>query len=167
MAELTHVDRGIDPTYDAHSCVLVLGSMASPASRELGYNYGHPRNRFWPVLAACTGEPTPETTEERRAFVLRHRIALWDVIASCDIAGASDTSIKNVVPNDLTLVTRQAPIRAVFCTGAKAHELYQRWCQTSVGMPATRLPSTSPANAACSFERLVAAYQQIFDAIEA
>ena len=161
---LAHVDQGIPPTYDAKSRVLVLGTMASPKSREVGYNYGHPQNRFWKVMAALAGEPLPLTTEERRAFALRWHIALWDVVASCDIDGASDASIRNPKPNDLARIVRAAPIEAIFCTGAKAHELYRKLgCERSCGMPATRLPSTSPANAACSFERLVAAYEQIFD----
>lgn len=163
MAELVHVSKGIDPTYDAHSRVLVLGSMASPKSRETGYNYGHPQNRFWRVLATLADVPVPQGNDDKRAFVLRHHIALWDVVASCDIAGASDTSIRNVVPNDLTLVTRAAPIQGIFCTGAKAHELYRRHCEAAVGLPATRLPSTSPANAACTFERLLEAYRPVLE----
>lgn len=163
MPELTHVVHSIPPTYDEHSRVLVLGSMASPKSRETGYNYGHPQNRFWRVLARIADEPTPASNEDKRAFCLRHHIALWDVIAECDIEGASDSSIRNAAPNKLSLITKVAPIEAIFCTGAKAHALYRRLCERDVGMPAVRLPSTSPANAAFGMDRLVEAYAQIFE----
>ncbi len=161
MEHLTHT---IPPTFDGRSRVLVLGSFPSPKSREFGFNYGHPQNRFWKVLAVLAEEEVPQGTEARRAFCLRWGIALWDVISECDITGASDTSIRNARPNQLSRVTKSAPIEAVFCTGAKAHELYRRLgCQEECGLPATRLPSTSPANAACSFERLVDAYAAIFE----
>lgn len=161
MERLTHT---IPPTFDERSRVLVLGSFPSPKSREYGFNYGHPQNRFWRVLATLANEEVPEGTDARRAFCLRWGIALWDVIAECDIEGASDTSIRNARSNQLSLVTRTAPVEAVFCTGAKAHELYRRLgCEEECGLPATRLPSTSPANAACSFDRLVEAYAAIFD----
>lgn len=161
MEHLTHT---IPPTFDENSRVLVLGSFPSPKSREGQFNYGHPQNRFWRVLAELAGEPLPQTNAEKRGFCLRHGIALWDVIAECDIEGASDTSIKNAVPNRLSLITRAAPIEAVFCTGAKAHQLYRRLgCERECGLPATRLPSTSPANAACKMDQLLAAYAAIFE----
>lgn len=160
---LERVVHSIPPTYDAHSRVLVLGSMPSPKSRETGYNYGHPQNRFWRVLAQLANEPVPATNELKRDFCLLHGIALWDVLAECEIEGASDASIRNAKPNDLTKITHAAPIEAIFCTGAKAHTLYRRLCQKDVGMPATRLPSTSPANAACGMDRLVEAYAAIFE----
>ena len=160
MARLSHT---IPPTFDENSRVLVLGSFPSPKSREFGYNYGHPQNRFWKVLATLAEEPTPATNDDKRQFCLRHGIALWDVIAECDIEGASDSSIRNARPNQLSLITKTAPIEAVFCTGAKAYELYQRLgCEQECGLRATRLPSTSPANAACSFDRLLEAYSAIF-----
>lgn len=161
MEHLTHT---IPPTFDHNSRVLVLGSFPSPKSREYGYNYGHPQNRFWRVLSTLAGEPLPTTNDQKRAFCLRHGIALWDVVAECDIQGASDTSIKNARANQLSLITRHAPIEAIFCTGAKAHELYRRLgCEAECGLPATKLPSTSPANAACSLERLIQAYASIFE----
>lgn len=162
MAEQQRIIHSIPPTFDERSRVLVLGTMPSPASRQGGYNYGHPRNRFWQVLARIAGEPTPTTNERKRDFCLRHHIALWDVLAECDIAGASDASIKNAVPNRLTDITQAAPIEAVFCTGAKSYELYNRFCADDVGIPAVKLPSTSPANAACSTERLLREYAAIF-----
>ena len=156
----------IPPTFDERSRVLVLGSMPSPKSRDTGYNYGHPQNRFWKVLAQLAREEPPATNEEKKAFCLRHGIALWDVLAECEIEGASDASIRNAKPNDLTLITRSAPIEEIFCTGAKAHALYHRLCEKDVGMPATRLPSTSPANAACGMEKLLEAYAAIFHRLE-
>lgn len=161
MEHLTHT---IPPTYDDRSRVLVLGSFPSPKSREGAYNYGHPQNRFWRVLSTLAGEELPVTNDEKRSLCLRHGIALWDVVAECDIEGASDTSIRNARPNRLSLVTRAAPIEAVYCTGAKAHELYRRLgCERECGLPATRLPSTSPANAACGMDQLLEAYAVIFD----
>ncbi len=157
------------PVYDETSCVLVLGTIPSPKSREQGFYYGHPRNRFWKVLSAVWEEEEPVTVEERRAFVLRHHIALWDVLASCSIRGASDASIRDAVPNDLNQIIQAAPVRAIFCTGARAADLYDRYCRMSVGMVAVRLPSTSPANCAVSEEKLLEAYRVIrhyTDAIE-
>ena len=162
--ESEHLTHTIPPTFDCCSRVLVLGSFPSPKSREYGFNYGHPQNRFWRVLASLADEDVPMTVDERKDFCLRHGIALWDVVGECDIVGASDTSIRNARPNDLSLITRSAPIEAVFCTGSKAHELYRRLgCEQMCGMAAVRLPSTSPANAACGMDRLVEAYRQVFE----
>ena len=163
MAQLQRIVHSIPPTFDERSRVLVLGTMPSPASRDLGFNYGHPRNRFWNVMAQLAGEPLPATNERKRDFCLRHHIALWDVLAECDIEGASDASIRNARPNRLTDITLTAPIEAVFCTGAKSYELYNRFCADDVGIPAVKLPSTSPANAACSTERLLREYAAIFE----
>ena len=163
MAQRQRIVHSIPPTFDDRSRVLVLGTMPSPASRELGFNYGHPRNRFWKVLSQLAGEPLPATNERKRDFCLRHHIALWDVLAQCDIEGASDASIAGAVPNRLTRITETAPIEAVFCTGAKSYELYCRLCADDVGIPAVKLPSTSPANAACSLERLLREYAAVFE----
>lgn len=161
---MQHLVHTIPPTFDERSRVLVLGSFPSPKSREGQFNYGHPQNRFWRVLAQLAGEELPQTNDEKRSLCLRHGIALWDVVAECDIQGASDTSIKNARPNQLSLITKQAPIEAVFCTGAKAYELYRRLgCEQECGLPATRLPSTSPANAACGMDRLLEAYAAVFE----
>ena len=161
---MEHIVHSIPPTYDERSRVLVLGSLPSPKSREYGFNYGHPRNRFWDVMARLADEPIPSTVERKRDFCLRHHIALWDVVAECDIEGASDASIRNARANDLARIVEAAPIEAVFCTGAKAHELYKRLgCEQACGLPAIKLPSTSPANAATSFEALVEAYAQVFE----
>lgn len=155
----THVDHAIDPVFDERSRVLMLGTMPSPASRESGFFYGHPQNRFWRVLAAVFDEPVPESIEDKRDLLLRRRIALWDVLASCDIEGASDASIRNAHPNDLSRVFEAADIQAVFATGAKAGQLYARFCQKAYGIPCVTLPSTSPANAKARLDDLVGAYR--------
>lgn len=154
----------IEPVFDERSRVLVLGTMPSPKSREIGFYYGHPQNRFWRVLAALFDEPVPTTNEERTALLLAHRIALWDVLASCTIKGASDASIADAVPNDLSRITEAAPIQRVFCTGATAARLYRKHCEAATGIPATQLPSTSPANAAWSLDRLIEAYRPLAEA---
>lgn len=156
---LERVEHILPPVFDGRSRALVLGTMPSPASRASGFYYGHPRNRFWPVMAAVFGEPrVPEGPDERRAFALRHGVALWDVLASCSIRGASDASIADPVPNDIRAVLDAAPVQAVFATGSTAWSLYRRLCEPACGVPAVRLPSTSPANASWSLGRLVEAY---------
>lgn len=159
-----HIVHSIPPTFDERSRVLVLGSLPSPKSREYGFNYGHPRNRFWQIMARLADEPVPDTVDRKRDFCLRHHIALWDVVAECDIEGASDASIRNAIPNDLARIVSHAPIKAVFCTGAKAHELYNKLgCEQACGLPAVKLPSTSPANAKATLEDLVAAYACVLE----
>ena len=146
------------PLYDGRSRVLILGSFPSVKSREAGFFYGHPQNRFWKVLAALFGEAVPRSIEEKKALVLRRRLALWDSIASCDIAGSSDASITNVTPNDLRPILEGADIRAVFCNGGASLRVYERWCRPLTGREAVGLPSTSPANARWSLERLTEAW---------
>ncbi len=152
------VRHPIPPTWDSRSEVLILGSFPSVKSREAGYFYGHPRNRFWEVLAAVFEEHVPVGTEERRAFLLRNHIAVWDVIASCEISGSSDSSIRNAVPNDLSGILNGAKIRQIFCNGQTAFRLYQRFLRPVTGREAVCLPSTSPANAAWTSEKLAAAW---------
>ncbi len=168
------IDHPIAPVYDSASRVLILGSFPSVKSREQMFFYGHPQNRFWKVLAALVSEncgkaacdadfvrnvSAPATVEEKRAFLLKNRIAVWDVIASCEITGSSDASIRGAVPNDLTPILEAAGIRAVFTNGGKAYQLYVRYLESATGRKAIRLPSTSPANAAFSLERLVQEWQ--------
>lgn len=160
-AQPQQVLHPLDPVFDERSRVLVLGSMPSPASREAGFYYGHPQNRFWRVLARLFDEPVATTNERKRDQLLRHHIALWDVVASCTISGASDASIQDAVPNDLNAILQSSPIQAVFCTGSKAAQLYTRLCEPATGVPCVRLPSTSPANAAVKFDELVEAYREI------
>lgn len=159
MMEYGHVDHAIDPVFDERSRVLMLGTMPSPASREAGFFYGHPQNRFWRVLAAIFDEPVPETIEDKHDLLLRRRIALWDVLASCDIEGASDASIRNARPNDLSRIFDAADIQAVFATGTKAGQLFAKYCEADCGMPCVTLPSTSPANAKMRLEDLTEAYR--------
>lgn len=160
-AERASAMHPFPPVFDAASHTLILGSFPSPASRASGFYYGHPRNRFWPVLAAVYGAPVPEGADERRRFVLERGLALWDVLASCVIAGAADASIAQAVPNDIHRVARAASIDRVFTTGGAAHSLYRRFAAASVGIDAVSLPSTSPANARASFDFLVRAYAVI------
>ena len=138
----------IAPVYDENSRILILGSFPSVKSREAAFFYGHPQNRFWRVLAAVLGEETPQTVAEKKSLLLRHGVALWDVIASCDIAGSSDASITNVAPNDLSRILDTAPVRRIFCNGGTAYRFYRRYDE------AEALPSTSPANARSSVQAL-------------
>ena len=144
------------PVYNAHSRALILGTWPSPKSREMAFYYGHPQNRFWPMLAALTGEPVPvrEDIEAKKQIILRHGLALWDTLESCTITGASDASIKDVVPNDIAALLAKALIEAVFCNGATAYRIYTKYLQPVSGIAAIKLPSTSPANAACRPEKL-------------
>ncbi|MBQ6798677.1 MAG: DNA-deoxyinosine glycosylase [Oscillospiraceae bacterium] len=144
--------HNIPPVWDEQSHILILGSFPSVKSREGRFFYHHPQNRFWKVLAAVLEEPLPETVEEKKAMLLRNRIALWDVIASCEIQGSGDSSIRNAVPNDLSVI--RAPVAAVFCNGQTAHKLYKKHLQPVTGKEAIPLPSTSPANAARSQAQL-------------
>lgn len=156
--DATTVTHEIQPVFDSRSRVLLLGTMPSPASREQGFYYGHPQNRFWRVLAAIFDEPAPRTIEEKRDMLLRHHIALWDVLASCEIEGASDASIRDAQPNDLARIFDAADIRAVFATGTKAGELYRKLIEPTLDAPCTTLPSTSPANAKMKLADLIDAY---------
>ena len=164
----------IPPVWDSESEVLILGTMPSPKSREAGFFYMHPQNRFWKVLPAVFGEtlrcpnnsPDREAAIlERRDFLLRHYIALWDVLASCQISGAADSSIKNARPNDFDEILGHSKIKRLFCTGKTAWSLWEKTCAEKYEEPyqltVECLPSTSPANAACSLEKLIEAYKVI------
>lgn len=155
---VTHL---FEPVFNEESRILILGTMPSPKSRELGFYYGHPRNRFWPVMADVMGEVYPATIEEKIAFCHRNRIAVWDVLKSCEISGADDNSIKNPVANDMNEILAHAPVQAIFATGTKASTLYQKYCFPHTGTPVIRLPSTSPANCGTSYEKLREAYSII------
>jgi len=143
------------PVYNEKSRILILGSFPSVKSREASFYYQHPQNRFWKVISAIIDVPTPETIEEEKAMLLRNTIAVWDVIYSCDINGSSDSSIKNVVPNDIAKVLNQTGVETVYANGGKAYELYNRYCYKSTNKKIIKLPSTSPANARYSLERLI------------
>lgn len=155
------VEHPIKPVYDANSKILILGSFPSVKSREAGFFYGHPQNRFWKVLAAVTGQEVPQTISEKRTFLLRNHIAVWDVIQSCDIIGSSDSSIKNVAANDLSEILDRSRIRQIYVNGRKAEQLYLKYIYPETKIEAVCLPSTSPANAAWNLERLISAWSRI------
>ncbi|MCD8009578.1 MAG: DNA-deoxyinosine glycosylase [Lachnospiraceae bacterium] len=158
--EYQHIIQPFAPVFDAHSRILILGSFPSVKSREGGFYYHHPQNRFWKVLATVLEVPVPGTIEEKKNMLLSHGIAIWDVIESCDIIGSSDSSIKNVIPADLRQITEHAPIRQVCTNGGTAGRLYDKYCLSTTGLPATKLPSTSPANAAWSLKRLTEVWKR-------
>lgn len=158
---MEHIIHPIPPLYDERSRVLILGSFPSVKSREAQFFYGHPQNRFWRVLAAVLGCPAPQTVPEKKAMLYAHRIALWDVIGNCDIEGSADSSIRNAVPNDLTPILQTADIQAIYCNGATSYKLYRKHLAPQTGYEAVKLPSTSPANAAWSLERLTEAWREI------
>lgn len=156
---MIHIERTrqihpIAPLFDAHSRVLILGSFPSVKSREARFFYGHPQNRFWHVLADIFGEAPPEGIAEKKSLALRYGVALWDVIAQCKIAGSSDASITDVVPNDLSVILNAADICAIFCNGSTACAYYNKYCRVQTGRDAILLPSTSPANARWTREKL-------------
>ena len=152
--------------YAPDSRILILGSFPSVKSREQRFFYGHPQNRFWRVLAALLGTSVPQTVEEKQDFLLAHRIALWDVIASCEITGSSDASIRNAVPNDLTPILETASIRQIFTNGGTAHRLYRKYIFPLTGWEDIALPSTSPANAARSLDALIDAWQTVREVLD-
>lgn len=155
------VEHCFPPVYNENSRVLILGTMPSPKSREGGFYYGNPQNRFWPVLAQIFSETLARTNQERRTLILRHGLALWDVLKACDIMGASDATIANPIANDIRPLLNAVPIRAVFCTGKTAFSLFQNFWGTDLGLPVVCLPSPSAANARFSLPMLVEAYRQI------
>lgn len=159
MAEL--VTHPLAPIFDAHSRVLILGTMPSPASRAAAFYYAHPQNRFWRVLCAVLGEQVPTDNAGKTALVLRRGIALWDTLAACEITGAADSAIKNPQPSDLAPIFETGDIQKVFVTGQKAAQLYRRYQQPRFGVEAAVLPSPSPANCAVGFAALCAAYAEI------
>ena len=168
---MTSVTHPIPPVWDSKSQILILGTMPSPKSREAGFFYMHPRNRFWSVMAEVFGETlahpnnAPDHTaaiEERRAFLLRHHLAMWDVLASCEITGAADSSIKNAIPNDFSEILENSKVRQIICTGKTSFNLWQKNCaalyEPRYNLTVHCLPSTSPANAQWSKEKLVKEY---------
>ena len=151
----------IDPVYDSSSKILILGSFPSVRSREAGFFYGHPQNRFWKVTSAVFDEETPETIEEKRKFLLRNHIAVWDVLQSCDIEGSSDSSIRNVVPNDLGKILNCADIKVIYVNGKTAYRYYLKYTEKETQREAVCLPSTSPANASWSTDKLILEWKRI------
>lgn len=155
-----------EPVYDERSKVLILGSFPSVKSREQKFYYGHPQNRFWKVLARLFAVEVPVTTGQKKELLLAHRVAIWDVIASCEIIGSSDSSIKNVVPADIGHLLLETGICHIYANGKTAEKLYKKYIEPMTGCPATGLPSTSPANAAYSVDKLCVHWQVILDAVQ-
>lgn len=157
----THVSHDFEPVFDENSKVLILGTFPSVKSRENQFYYGHPQNRFWKVIAGLTESEVPQTIEEKKKILLEHGIAIWDVIESCDIIGSSDSSIKNVVPADIERVVANSKIQNIYANGGTAKKLYEKYNQKKTGREIIGLPSTSPANAAYSLERLLECWQEV------
>lgn len=155
------VMHNIEPVYDENSRILILGSFPSVKSRETAFFYGHSQNRFWRLIAGLCGEQTPESIDEKKALLLRHHIALWDVIESCEITGSADSSIKNAVANDFSRILDKAHIRQIYANGSTAYNLYRKYADENI----IKLPSTSPANAAWGIDRLMEAWSVILEQI--
>ena len=161
MTKPQNIIHPIPPLYDGNSRILILGSFPSVKSREAMFFYSHPQNRFWRLLAVLFDEEAPTTIDEKRSFALRHNIAMWDVIHSCTITGSSDSSIRDVVPNDLSVILDNSSVERIFCNGALSYNMYMKYIFPATGITAEKLPSTSPANAAYSLERLAAEWGRI------
>jgi TDG/mug DNA glycosylase family protein len=164
---MEHVEHTFEPVFDSTSRILILGTFPSVKSREGNFYYHHPQNRFWKVLSGLLDEPLPATVDEKKRMLLSRHIAIWDVIESCDIQGSSDSSIRNVVPADLARILDHAPVKQIYANGETAYKLYRKYCEESAKMPAVRLPSTSPANAAWSLERLTQAWSVMLENLTA
>lgn len=165
MGEYQKVRHEFEPVFDRDSRVLILGSFPSVRSREQQFYYGHPQNRFWKVIAGLTGSQVPQSIEEKKRMLLSHRIAVWDVIAECEIIGSSDSSIRNVVPTDLNRILQCADIRRIYANGGTARKLFERFQKESCGREIVGLPSTSPANAAFSLDRLLESWQEVAEVL--
>lgn len=150
-----HIVHSIPPLFNSDSRILILGSLPSVKSREAMFFYGHPQNRFWKMISLVFGEPFPQSVEEKKKLVLKHNLAMWDAIYSCDIIGSSDSSIKNVTPTDLKRIVDHSKVEKVLCNGKTSGKYYEQYQMKELGIRAEVLPSTSPANAACSLEKLV------------
>lgn len=149
------------PLYDENSEILILGSFPSVKSREEMFFYGHPQNRFWKVIAAVTKNQIPETIPQKKELLLKNRIALWDVIASCEITGSSDSSIKNVIPNDITEILNNSKITRIYVNGKTSEKFYNKYIKERTGVSAICLPSTSPANAVWTLDKLISEWKRI------
>ena len=158
---MNRIDHPFGPLYNENSRVLILGSFPSVKSREQQFFYGHPQNRFWRVITSIFNQKTPETIEEKKTLILENRLALWDSIASCEITGSSDASIRNAKANDIGIILKSCKIDGIYCNGRKSYELYCRYIQPDTKREAICLPSTSPANAQWSLDRLIDAWSVI------
>lgn len=155
-----HVTHTLGPVFDENAKVLVLGSFPSVKSREQQFYYGHPQNRFWKVMAAVFDSDVPVTIEEKKQFLQKHKVALWDVIKSCDIVGSADSSIRNAEGNDMRVILNQSKVERIFVNGGKAYELFMKYCICEGVPEAKKLPSTSPANAAWTLPRLIEVWKK-------
>ncbi|HWT74921.1 MAG TPA: DNA-deoxyinosine glycosylase [Mobilitalea sp.] len=158
---MDRVTHPIPPLYNKDSKILILGSFPSVKSRDAQFFYHHPQNRFWKVISSVYQVPLPSTIEEKKSMLLSCAVAVWDVIQSCEITGSADSSIKNVLPNDLSVILKTADIRKIITNGNTAHQLYMKYIFPVTGLEAMKLPSTSPANAASSLEKLIDAWSYI------
>lgn len=165
MQEYNHIKRNFGPIFDENSRILILGSFPSVKSREAEFFYGHPRNRFWKLLCAVLGCDLPEDTAGKTELLLRNRIALWDTIEECDIVGSSDSSIRNVIPTDIMRILDCADIREIYCNGNTSYRLFMKYLYPVCGRLPVALPSTSPANAAWSYEKLYEAWSAILSGL--
>lgn len=157
----THITHPFGPLFDEESRMLILGSFPSVKSREQNFFYGHPQNRFWKVIASIFDEPVPSDIAQKRSLILSNHLALWDSVASCDIVGSSDASMRNVKPNDLSVILDHSQIKRIFTNGRKSHETYMKYIQPVTGLEAICLPSTSPANAQWTIDKLIDAWSVI------
>ena len=161
MAEYIHIKRQFGPVYDENSKILILGSFPSVKSRETNFYYGHPQNRFWVLLSRILESEMPESTEKKKELLINNNVALWDTLDSCDIIGSSDSSIKNAVPVDIMRVLNCAHIEKIFCNGGTSHALFMKYLTPVCGIVPVKLPSTSPANAAWTLDKLYNEWKQI------
>ena len=159
--EIAMVSHPFGPLYNENSRVLILGSFPSVKSREQNFYYGHPQNRFWKVISTIFERPVPESVEEKRSLILESRLALWDSVASCEISGSSDSSLKNAKPNDISIILDNCDIEKIFCNGRKSYEVYNKYIRPLTGREAVCLPSTSPANARWTLDKLAGAWRAI------
>ena len=163
MSETKKITHPFPPLFDENSRTLILGSFPSVKSREVRYYYGHPQNRLWKLIAALYEEDVPSSNEEKKNLILSHNLALWDSIKSCTITGSSDSSVKDVVPNDLSVILDNSKVDRIFCNGALPFKIYMKYIYPTTKINAVKLPSTSPANAAFSLERLIGEWSIIKD----
>lgn len=159
--ETKNIVHPFPPLFDKNSSTLILGSFPSVKSRENMFFYGHPQNRFWKVIAALFNERVPETVDEKKKLILGNALALWDSIHSCTVTGSSDSSVKDVVPNDISIIINGSNVKKIFCNGALSYKMYKKYIYPSTNIEAVKLPSTSPANAAYSLERLISEWDKI------
>lgn len=165
MAEKCIVRHPFLPVFNKDSRILILGSLPSVKSREQNFYYGHPRNRFWKVLASVFQEKEPQTVQEKTDLVLRHQLALWDVIEECEIEGSADSTIRNVRANDLSEILDHSRVSVILCNGKAAEKYYRKYQLAETGIEPVVLPSTSPANAAWSAERLSTVWKEVIQGV--